>query len=60
MLQSDETVLNLIKTRLNPLRGSILIHSFVSIFTGDYSDSGPSDLYSVKILKASLPDEVVV
>ena len=36
---------------LNPLRGSILIHSFGSGFTGGYSDSSPSDFCSVEILK---------
>jgi|GEM_PF-5816684 len=36
---------------LNPLQGSILIHSFASGFTGGYSDSSPSDFSSVKILK---------
>ena len=36
---------------LNPLRGSILIYSFASGFTGGYSDSSPSDFGSLKIPK---------
>jgi hypothetical protein len=44
-------LIDLLRRILNPFRVPMCVYSNSSGFTGGYSDSSPSDLFSLKILK---------